>query len=245
MMIRRRRHEPSPLSPLPEGEGDVRPHRRTATSGLALLALLTAACGRGAGAGTPPLLDPGHPAWAVAAPDTFLTRFTTTRGDFVLEVVRAWAPLGADRFHNLVRLGYYDDTRFHRVVPGFIVQWGLSGDPAVNAVWTRTPIPDDPVVARNDLGAVAYAFTEPGTRSTQIFISVTDNSRLDAQGFAPFGRVIEGMDVVRSLYGEYGERSGGGMRAGAQDSIILQGNAWLDRAWPALDRVIRAEVVKR
>ena len=214
---------------------------------LAVCALLLAACDGGGDAreGTPLLLDPNHPAWTVAAPDTFRARFLTTRGDFVLEVVRAWAPLGADRFHNLVRLGYYDDTRFHRVVPGFIVQWGLSGDPAVNAVWTRTPIPDDPVVAPNGLGTVAYAFTEPGTRSTQIFISLTDNSRLGAQGFAPFGRVVEGMEVVASLHGDYGERSGGGMRAGAQDSIILQGNAWLDRAWPALDRVIWAGVVKQ
>jgi homoserine O-acetyltransferase len=192
------------------------------------------------------LLDPDHPAWSEPAPDTFLARFTTTEGDFTVEVVRAWAPIGADRFHGLVRHGYYDDARFHRVVPGFITQWGLAGDPEVTAAWIDRTLPDDTsVVASNVRGAIAFAFTEVDTRATQVYINMADNSRLDAQGFPPFGRVVDGMHVVGRLYGGYGEESGGGMRAGAQDSVIAGGNAYLDRAFPELDRILHAEVIRR
>jgi homoserine O-acetyltransferase len=192
------------------------------------------------------LLRPGDPSWAQTAPDTFRARFTTTRGDFVLEVVRAWAPRGADHFWNLVRHGYYDDARFHRVVPGFIVQWGIAADPRVSAVWLHRTIPDDSVaVAGNVRGTVAFAFTDRGTRATQVYINLVDNTRLDAQGFRPFGRVIEGMAVVDSLYGGYGESSGGGMRAARQDSLVAGGNAYLDRVFPRLDHLIRAVVLTR
>ena len=192
------------------------------------------------------LLDPTHPAWSEPAPDTFLARFETTPGTFVIEVVRAWAPLGADRFYNLIRHGYYDDARFHRVVPGFITQWGVAGDPEVTAVWYDRGMPDDPVVASNGRGQVAFAFTEPGTRSTQVFISMVDNSRLDAQGFAPFGRVVEGMEeVVDSIYSGYGEESGGGVRAGNQGRLVAEGNAYLDADFPELDRLIRATIEGR
>ena len=189
------------------------------------------------------LLDPGHPAWAEAAPDTFLTRFETSAGDFAIEVVRAWAPIGADRFHNLVRHGYYDDSRFHRTVPGFIVQWGLAGDPEVTAAWIGEAIPDDAaVVASNVRGTVAFAFTEPHTRTTQVYINLVDNSRLDSQGFPPFGRVVEGMDIVDRIHSGYGENSGGGVRRGDQSAIVAGGNAYLDREFPLLDRLIRATV---
>jgi len=188
------------------------------------------------------LLDPEHAAWSEPAPDTFLARFETGTGDFVIQVVRSWAPLGADRFYNLIRHGYYDDARFHRTVPDFIVQWGLAGDPEVTATWMNRMLPDDPVVASNTRGAVAYAFTEAETRATQVFISLVDLTRLDDGGFAPFGRVVEGMDVVDALYSAYGEESGGGLRAGAQDSVVAGGNAYLDRAFPELDRLIRATV---
>ena len=188
------------------------------------------------------LLNPEHPAWSASAPDTFLARFETSKGDFAIRVVRSWAPLGADRFYNLVRLGYYDDARFHRTVPDFIVQWGLSGDPAITATWMGRMLRDDPVLASNTRGSVAYAFTEVDTRSTQIFISLVDLTRLDAGGFAPFGRVVEGMDVVDALYSGYGEESGGGLRAGAQDSVIAGGNDYLDRAFPELDRLFRATI---
>ncbi len=191
------------------------------------------------------LLDPDHPAWSEPAPDTFRARFETTKGDFVIQVVRAWAPLGADRFYNLVRHGYYDDARFHRTVPDFIVQWGLAGDPDVTAAWMDRSLPDDPVVATNTRGSIAYAFTEPGTRSTQIFISLVDLTRLDAGGFAPFGRVLVGMEVVDALYSGYGEESGGGVRAGAQDSVVAGGNAYLDRAFPGLDRLIKVTIERK
>ncbi len=192
------------------------------------------------------LLDASDPAWSEPAPDTFLATFVTTRGDFVIEVIRAWAPIGADRFYNLVRHGYYDDARFHRVVPGFITQWGVSGDPAVSAVWYDRGMPDDTVIASNVRGAIAFAFTEPGTRSTQVYINMVDNTRLDAQGFPPIGRVIEGMgEVVDSIYSGYGEESGGGVRRGDQSRIVAEGNAYLDAAFPDLDRLIRATVSVR
>ena len=191
------------------------------------------------------LLDPTRSAWSDIAPDTFLAVFETSRGGFTIEVVRAWAPIGADRFYNLIRHGYDDDVRFHRVVPGFITQWGVAGDPEVTAVWYDRGMADDPVVASNDRGTIAYAFTEPGTRSTQVYISMVDNTRLDAQGFAPFGRVVEGMEsVVDSIYSGYGEESGGGVRAGDQAPLVEEGNAYLDREFPRLDRLIRARVVR-
>lgn len=192
------------------------------------------------------LLDPTHTAWSESAPDTFRARFETTRGTFVLEVVRAWAPLGADRFYNLIRHGYYDDVRFHRTVPGFITQWGVSGDPVVSAVWYDLGMPDDSVVVSNARGMMAFAFTEPGTRSTQVFISMVDNARLDAQGFAPFARVVEGMEsVVDSIYSGYGEDSGGGVRRGDQSRIVSEGNVYLDAEFPELDRLMRVTIERR
>ena len=189
------------------------------------------------------LLDPTLPAWSEAAPDTFLARFETSAGDFAIEVVRAWAPIGADRFYNLVRHGYYDDARFHRTVPDFIVQWGLAGDPEVTGAWIGETIPDDDaVVASNVRGTIAFAFTESHTRTTQVYINLVDNSRLDAQGFPPFGRVVEGMEVVDRIYPGYGESSGGGLRRGEQSAIVAGGNDYLDREFPMLTRLLRATV---
>jgi cyclophilin family peptidyl-prolyl cis-trans isomerase len=222
--------------------------RMTAWTAAALpvLCLTVAACGPEAAPQIDRraiLLDPSHSAWSEPAPDTFRATFETTRGDFMIEVVRAWAPVGADRFYNLIRHGYYDDVRFHRVVPGFITQWGVSGDPAVSAVWYDRGMPDDPVVATNERGTIAFAFTDPGTRSTQVYISMADNSRLDDQGFAPFGRVIEGMEtVVDSIYSGYGEESGGGVRRGDQHRIVQEGNPYLDTAFPRLDRLRRVTI---
>jgi len=189
------------------------------------------------------LLDPEHAAWQTEAPDTFDVVLETSRGDFSIRVVRAWAPTGADRFYNLVRHGYYDDARFHRTVPGFITQWGVAGDPEVNAVWYDRGMADDPVVSTNVRGSVAFAFTDPGTRSTQIYVNMVDNTRLDAQGFAPFGAVVAGMEsVVDRLYSGYGEESGGGVRAGNQGALVAEGNAYLDREYPQLDRLFRARI---
>ncbi|MXX69888.1 MAG: peptidylprolyl isomerase [Gemmatimonadales bacterium] len=164
----------------------------------------------------------------------------TSQGEFVIAVHRDWAPLGAERFLTLVESGYYDDARFHRVVPDFIVQWGLAGDPAITAQWMNAYIPDDPVVASNTRGRIAFAFTDPGTRATQVYINLVDSVRLDSTGFAPFGEVVSGMEVVDALYSGYGENSGGGLRRGDQSRIVAEGNTYLDREYPLLDRLLRA-----
>ena len=188
------------------------------------------------------LLDPSDPVWSVHAPEEFDVLFQTSAGDFTVAVERAWAPLGADRFYNLVRNGYYDDARFHRTVPDFIVQFGLAGDPAVSQTWQQQFIADDPVVETNTRGRIAFAFTEPATRSTQVYISTVDNSRLDAGGFAPFGQVTNGMEVVDLIYSGYGEDSGGGVRRGDQSRIVAEGNDYLDIAFPELTHLIRATI---
>jgi homoserine O-acetyltransferase len=168
----------------------------------------------------------------------------TTRGVFSIAVERALAPRGADRFYQLVQAGYFDDSRFSRVVPGFIAQFGIPGDPAITRVWQNRAIDDDSVRTSNVRGTVAYAMTGPNTRTTQLFISLGDNSRLDAQGFAPIGRVVSGMNVVDRLYGGYGESSGGGMRAGKQGRVLAEGNAYLDHEYPLLDHLVRARVIE-
>ncbi len=229
-------------------ENDVtRPSSPPLARTLMVMAIaLFGACAEGTDVerGADLLLDPEHPSWTEEAPETFAVRVETTRGDFVIEVVRSWAPIGADRFYHLVRNGFYDDVRFHRVVPGFITQWGVSGRPEVDAVWYDRGMPDDPVVASNVRGTIAYAFTDPGTRATQVYINMVDNTRLDATGFAPFGRVVEGMEaVVDSIYSGYGEESGGGVRRGDQSRIVAEGNAYLDADFPLLDRLIRAEIL--
>ena len=189
------------------------------------------------------LLLPDHPEWSRAAPNTFVARFVTSAGAFEIEVQREWAPHGADRFFNLCRLGFYDEVRFSRVVPDFIVQWGLNGVPAVTRAWKGRTIPDDSVRASNMRGRISYAMTGPDTRSTQVYISLVDNSRLDSTGFAPFGQVVEGMDVVDRLFGDYGEASGGGMRAGNQAPVEEGGNVYLNEHYPELDHIIRVELV--
>lgn len=177
---------------------------------------------------------------AAAEPGAVEVAVETSQGEFVIAVHREWAPLGAERFLTLVESGYYDDARFHRVVPDFIVQWGLAGDPALTAEWMNAYIPDDPVAASNARGRIAFAFTDPGTRATQVYINLVDNSRLDSTGFAPFGEVVSGMEVVDALYSGYGENSGGGLRRGDQSRIVVEGNTYLDREYPLLDRLIRA-----
>lgn len=189
------------------------------------------------------LLRPDHPAWDVEAPDHFRARFRTTEGDFTIAVTRAWAPHAADRFYNLVRHGFYHDTRFFRVVTGSWVQFGVSGDPAVTAAWEGETLPDDTVRASNVRGAAAFAHTGPGTRLTQVYVNMADNTRLDEGGFAPFGRVVEGMEVVEGLHSGYGEDAVGGMRAGRQGPMLEGGNAYLDENFPEMDRIVRAWIV--
>lgn len=170
------------------------------------------------------------------APAVFKARFTTTAGDFIVEVHRDWAPLGADRFYNLVRHGYFTNAAFFRVVPGFVVQFGLSANPAVNKAWKDADIHDDPVKQSNARGTIVFATAGPNTRTTQLFINYADNSRLDGMGFAPFGTVIQGMDVVDKIYPGYGERP-------RQDQITDHGDAYLAANFPRIDKIKFARIV--
>lgn len=197
---------------------------------------------RAQSAPNPVLLNPDDPFWKQRAPDTVRIRVETTRGPFVIEAYRAWAPIGVDRFYNLVRAGFYDDSRFFRVRPNW-AQFGIPGDPRVSAVWRERTMPDDPVVASNLRGTIAYAMRRPNDRTTQVYISLTDRADQDTLGFTVFGKVVAGMAVVDSLYAGYGETSGGGMRAGRQGPLFEGGNAYLDKNYPKLDRLIRASVV--
>lgn len=172
------------------------------------------------------------------APDVFMARIETTKGPIVVRVDRTWAPNGADRFYNLVQSGYFDNAYFFRVLD-FMAQVGLSSDPKVNAAWLNADIPDDPVRHTNARGVVTFASSgRPGSRSTQIFFVKTESSRLDPLGFAPFGEVVEGLDVVDMLYGGYYESPD-------QASITVQGEAYLSRYFPRLDKIVKATIVNR
>ena len=190
------------------------------------------------------LRDPSNAFWQTRAPDRFFVRFETTKGAFVVGAVRAWAPRGVDRFYQLVRSGYFDDSRFSRVRAGYIVQFGIAGDPAIAQRWRDQRIGDDSVRHTNARGTCAFAMTGPDTRTTQIYINLRDNPQLDAQGFAPIGSVVRGMDVVDRLNSEYGETAGGGMRGGKQGPVFEGGNDYLDRNYPRLDHLIRATIVR-
>ncbi|GAB3038780.1 alpha/beta fold hydrolase [Bowmanella dokdonensis] len=189
------------------------------------------------------LTTPQSPLWSQAVPDVFTARFETTEGAFEITVHKAWAPLGAARFYHLVKNGFYDGVSINRVVEGFIAQFGLSPSPQVTKAWANQAIADDPVVASNQRGRVAFAMTGPDTRNTQVYISLNDNSRLDKDGFAPFGEVTQGMEVVDRLYSLYGETAGGGMRGGKQGPIKEQGNAYLSEHYPLLDFIVDAYIV--
>ena len=189
------------------------------------------------------LLNPADPEWRRPAPALSRLRFETTKGVFVLELHRDWGPIGADRLYNLARLGYYDDARFHRVNKNYIAQWGLNGDPAVNTAWKDQYLPDDPPRSNNVRGSYAFAFkAQPNTRNTQIYINLADNTRNNAEAFTVLGTVVEGMAVVDSLYSGYGENSGSGTRQGRQGPLAEGGNAYIDREYPLLDRILRVTV---
>jgi peptidyl-prolyl cis-trans isomerase A (cyclophilin A) len=216
-------------------------HSRRILTTLALAALATAAaCARHSRHS--PLLEPEAKALAAQAPDSFTVRFETTRGPFTVQFVRAWAPRGADRVYYLVRSGFYDGVRFFRVLPGFVAQFGASGDPQVNKVWERRTFPDDPVKETNRRGTVSFATAGPGTRTTQLFVNLGGNGRLDRLGFTPLGRVVDGLARVDSLYGGYGEGAPRG-RGPDQDRLAAEGNAYLERQFPRLDWIKKAEVV--
>jgi peptidyl-prolyl cis-trans isomerase A (cyclophilin A) len=171
------------------------------------------------------------------APATYKAKFETSKGTFVIEVHRDWAPLGADRFYNLVKNGYYDDVRFFRVLDGFMAQFGMSGDPAVGSVWRAAQLKDDPQKQSNKRGYVTFAHAGPNTRTTQVFINFQDNAGLDAQGFPPFGEVTQGMDVVDKLYSGYGRNN-----VPNQGRITTEGNAYLNKEYPKLDFVKKATI---
>jgi len=181
----------------------------------------------------PALLQPNS--LTEKSPESFDAEFSTTKGSFTVRVTRAWAPLGADRFYNLVKHGYFTDAAFFRNVPGFIVQFGLSADPAVNKVWRSANIKDDPVTQSNKPGSITFATAGPNTRTTQLFINFGNNTFLDSQGFAPFGQVTSGMDVVQKFYSGYGERPD-------QGSITALGKAYLDKNFPNIDSIKSARI---
>lgn len=212
---------------------------------LLSLTLMGVACGEPRSATTPRAANSSTVAGDTAAvripppsltpersPDSYRVRFVTTKGPFVVQVKRSLAPRGADRFYELVRIGYFTDVRFFRMVPNFIVQFGIHGDPAVNAMWDTAAIPDDPIRSSNADGTISFAASGPNTRATQLFISTANNARkLDGQKiFSPFGTVVEGMDVVRALNAEYGEEPN-------PSKAVRQGNRYLTRWFPALDYI--------
>ena len=218
--------------------------RATSACPLFVIVLLLAACGGDTGdveQGPPPnpLLRPGQ--FTETAPATFRARFETSAGDVVIEAHRDWAPLGADRFFNLVKNGFYDDGRVHRVIDDFMAQFGLNADPYVTQAWKSQFIVDDPVTQTNRRGRVTFAKASLHTRTTEIFISYTNNASLDGDGFAPFGEVVEGMDAVDAFYAEYGDgppRGTGPYAAMAQ----ARGNEYLDADFPELTRIVRATI---
>ena len=190
----------------------------------------------------PALLDPSLA--ADKAPDTYTVKMETTAGDFVIEVHRSWAPHGADRFYNLVKIGYYEDAAFYRVLKGFMAQAGMNSNPAVTAAWMSARIPPDKVAQSNTKGRVTFAMGgSPDTRTTQIFINYGNNSYLDESGFAPFGEVVEGFEVVKSLYAGYGEGEPNG-EGPSQMKLFRGGNDYLKGAFPKLDYIVRASVLE-
>jgi len=175
------------------------------------------------------------------APAVYKAKFDTTKGTFVIEVHRDWAPNGADRFYNLVKNGFYNDARFFRVIEGFMVQFGISGNPDLSGVWREARIPDDQVKQSNTRGMVSFATAGPGTRTTQVFINFGDNAGLDGQGFSPFGQIVSGMDVVDAFFNGYGEGAPRG-QGPDQGRLQAQGNAYLITDFPKLDYVKKATI---
>jgi peptidyl-prolyl cis-trans isomerase A (cyclophilin A) len=211
------------------------------TSPRPLLLIVLAALLLGAGgAADPRLLDPAS--LTETAPAEYTVRLQTNEGAILIDVTRAWAPRGADRFYNLVQAGFYDDARFFRVIANFVAQFGITGRPDVNAVWKDAVIEDDPPTQSNLEGTVSFATAGPGTRTTQVFINLKDNERLDAMGFAPIGKVRD-MKVAQKLWVGYGEGAPGG-RGPDQTKLQDEGAAYA-AAFPKLDRIVKARVVRR
>jgi len=207
---------------------------------LAFVATLSAGMLTSVALAQPNLSNPS--ALRETAPATYKARFDTSKGAFVVEVRRDWAPNGADRFYNLVKNGFYDGARFFRVIEGFMVQFGINGEPTISASWREARIPDDPVRQSNRRGFITYAMAGPNTRTSQVFINFGDNSSLDRQGFSPFGQVVGGgMKVVDSIYSGYGEGAPSG-RGPDQGRVQMEGNAYLAKGFPRLDFIKKATI---
>jgi peptidyl-prolyl cis-trans isomerase A (cyclophilin A) len=218
----------------------VRP--RLVLMSLALVVIATSPAVFGQTAPSAALKDPK--ALVEQAPGVYKVKFDTSAGVFVVEVHRDWAPLGADRFYNLVKNGYYNECRFFRVIPGFMVQFGISGDPALNGVWRAARIGIDTVKQSNKRGYITYAMGgTPDTRTTQVFINFADNANLDGMGFAPFGKVLTGMEIVDKLYGGYGEGAPSG-NGPEQGRLQFEGNTYLKASFPKLDYIKTATIEK-
>jgi peptidyl-prolyl cis-trans isomerase A (cyclophilin A) len=202
-----------------------------------LLLSLALVCGACSGGGGGKSSEEFPPVPNNKAPDHFKVRFETTKGNVLIQVERDWAPIGADRFYNLVKSGFLNGDRFFRVMPNFIIQFGLNADPKLNDRWRQANLKDDPVKENNMRGTVTFATAGPGTRTTQLFINTNDNVRLDGQGFAPFGRVIDGMNVVDQVFAGYGEQP-------SQPRIEAEGNAYLAKEFPNLDYIKTATIVE-
>jgi peptidyl-prolyl cis-trans isomerase A (cyclophilin A) len=219
------------------GRGTATPPARGAAASAASTATPTTPAARRA-----TLLDPARAFWRARAPETFLALFETSKGSFTVEVVRALAPNGADRFYNLARVGYFDDSRFYRVLPRFVAQFGIAGDPRIANLWGTRPIPADSVRERNVRGTVSYAQFKPSDRTTNLFVNLRDNTALDTMGFAPIGRVIAGMEVVDSLHAGYGEFPTMAAPMGDPKRLYAEPNKYLDERFPNLDRILRITV---
>ena len=188
------------------------------------------------------LLDPTRPSWSARAPATVTADIETSIGTFTVELIRDWAPRGVDRFYNLARGGYYDDSRFYRVIAGFIAQFGIAGDPAIARAWSQRRLPADPMREHNVRGTIAFAQYKPTDRATNVFINLRDNPALDTLRFAPIGRVVKGMEVVDSLYAYYGEFPAADEPLGNPKRLARESNRYLDEKFPKLDRVVKVTI---
>ena len=192
----------------------------------------------------PILRDPAHPAFKEKAPEQFRVRFETTKGDILIALHRDWSPRGVDRFHQLVKHGYYNDACFFRVIEGAWAQFGIHGDPRIAQIWRNEAIPDEPVLESNLRGRLTFAHGhDPDDRTTQLFINLRDNPTLDGDAFSPLGEIVEGMEVADSLFAEYGSEPGGGIRGGGQDPMFEGGNDYFRKNYPKLDFIKRATIL--
>jgi peptidyl-prolyl cis-trans isomerase A (cyclophilin A) len=188
------------------------------------------------------LENPANAFWKTRAPDTVVADIETSKGTFTVELIRSWAPVGVDRFYNLARAGYFDNSRFFRVVYKFVAQFGIAGNPAIASLWARQPIAADSVQTSNARGTIAFAQSKPADRTTNVFVNLRDSPNLDSLGFAPVGRVVEGMDVVDSLYSGYGDIPSSPPPLGNPRRLFGESNKYLDGEFPKLDRLVRITI---